>query len=386
MKTNAFLVFFITVFILYGLLNTYIYLRGLHCLPSRFGWRLSYTIAFWILSASFILARILGRISPGNVSEVISWIGSFWLAAMFYFFLIALLVDLVRLSDHFFHFLPGILYKEAGTLRITVFLTSYILVVILIVAGFINARSPRIHYLNLKIDKKVENTRSMRIVMASDIHLGTLVASRRSAYLVNHINSLKPDLILFAGDLVDEDLEPVIRKNLGNTLSNLKAKYGVYAVTGNHEYIGGVEKAAKYLSSHGISILRDTSVFVGNGVWLIGREDRAKKFYTGKERKSLNELMGNIDRSHPVILMDHQPFHLEKAAAAGVDLQLSGHTHHGQIWPLNYITKAMYELSWGYKRIGKTHYYVSSGFGTWGPPVRIGNRPEIVVITLEFLK
>ena len=94
--------------------------------------------------------------------------------------------------------------------------------------------------------------------------------------------------------------------------------------------------------------------------------------------------MKDVDRSYPVLLMDHQPFNLDQAVRHGVDLQLSGHTHHGQVWPFNYITNAMYELSRGYKKIGQTHFYVSSGFGSWGPPVRLGNRPEIVVITMQF--
>jgi predicted MPP superfamily phosphohydrolase len=94
--------------------------------------------------------------------------------------------------------------------------------------------------------------------------------------------------------------------------------------------------------------------------------------------------MQNVDRSRPVILMDHQPFSLLRAAEQGVDLQLSGHTHHGQLWPFNYITIAIYELSSGYRMIGKTHFFVSNGFGTWGPPVRLGNRPEIVQIILRF--
>ena len=91
-----------------------------------------------------------------------------------------------------------------------------------------------------------------------------------------------------------------------------------------------------------------------------------------------------MDRSKPVILLDHQPFNLEKSVKEGVDLQLSGHTHHGQLWPLNYITSAIYEVSTGYRKIENTHFYVSTGFGTWGPPIRLGNRPELVNIILKF--
>ena len=175
-----------------------------------------------------------------------------------------------------------------------------------------------------------------------------------------------------------------IKQNLGETLRTIKAKYGVFAVTGNHEYIGGVEEAYKYLMDHGIRVLRDEVVTIDGGITLVGREDRSIGSFSGKKRKSLRELMANVDKRFPVILMDHQPIGLNEAVEAGADLQLSGHTHHGQIWPFGYITEAIYEVSWGYKKKGETQFYVSSGVGTWGPPVRLGNTPEIINLRSTF--
>jgi predicted MPP superfamily phosphohydrolase len=220
--------------------------------------------------------------------------------------------------------------------------------------------------------------------MASDIHLGTIIARRKANRLVETINSLKPDIILFAGDVVDEDLAPVIKNNLGANLLQLKARLGVYAITGNHEYIGGAEPAIKYLTEHGVTMIRDTAIFIDQRFWLAGRDDRDKPRFSGKPRKELAEVLASVDHSYPLILMDHQPFNLEKSVEQGVDLQLSGHTHHGQLWPFNYITSAIYEVSSGYKKIGNTNIFVSNGYGTWGPPVRLGNRPEIVQIKLTF--
>ena len=173
----------------------------------------------------------------------------------------------------------------------------------------------------------------------------------------------------------------MIRQNLGETLRKINSRLGVFAVTGNHEYIGGVEEACRYLGDHGITMLRDESVMIDDRVYIVGREDRS--IGSGR-RKSLDDLLLRVDKSFPVILMDHQPFRLEEAENAGVDLQLSGHTHHGQLWPFNFITKKVYELSWGYKKKGNTHVYVSCGVGTWGPPVRTGNRPEIINMKLRF--
>jgi len=130
--------------------------------------------------------------------------------------------------------------------------------------------------------------------------------------------------------------------------------------------------------------LRDRTVKINGSIYIIGREDRTIRQFSGKQRKPLAELMRQVDKNLPILLMDHQPFGLNEAEENGVDLQLSGHTHHGQIFPINFITNAVYEKSWGYLQKGKTHIYVSCGVGTWGPPVRVGNRPEILNITIRF--
>ena len=181
-----------------------------------------------------------------------------------------------------------------------------------------------------------------------------------------------------------KDLAPVIQNNLGEYLRQIKAKYGIYAVTGNHEYIGGVEPAVKYLTEHGVNVLRDSAVLIDDSFYIIGREDIRTRGFRGIKRKPLEEIVKFLDRSKPLIMMDHQPFKLEEAEKNGIDLQISGHTHHGQLWPFNFVTKKVYELSWGYKQKGNTHYYVSCGAGTWGPPVKIGNISEIVNIKLNY--
>jgi len=303
---------------------------------------------------------------------------------MLYFFLLILSLDLIRLFNHFFHFLPKVFYTDYGKTKLIIFYLSLAVVSLVVLSGFINARTARIKVLSYIIPKKVNGVKSLRMVMVSDVHMGNLIAKRKTNRLVTKINELKPDIVVFAGDLVDEDLAPVIKNNLGEALTKIQSRLGVFAIPGNHEYIGGAEDAIKYLSEHGIIMLRDTSVFLENSFYLVGRDDRDKIRFTGKKRKEISELLYGIDKSFPIILLDHQPFNLNKAADLGVDLQLSGHTHHGQVWPFNYITNAMYDVSWGTKKIGETQYYVSSGFGTWGPPIRIGNRPEIVLINLTF--
>ena len=384
MKIAPFLIFFSIVLVIYGLVNSYIFNRFMHCIPTGSQFRVWAIVVFWVISGSFIVARFLERAYPCDFTEVMTWIGSIWLGAMVYFLLAILLVDFVRVIQHFFPFLPKVIYLDYQKTKLIALFVTMGLVGIIVAAGFINAKSPWVKELNLTINKKVQGNKTLKIAMASDIHLGTLVGKRSASRLVNLINGLHPDIILFAGDMVDEDLKPVIRRNLGETLKNLKAPLGVYAITGNHEYIGGAAEAVAYLTAHNIKFLSDTVLFIDNRFYLAGREDRDKPRFTGKPRKPLADVLKGADQSFPIILMDHQPFQLSKPQELGVDLQLSGHTHHGQIWPFNYITNAIYEVSWGYKKKGNTNIYVSCGYGTWGPPLRIGNRPEVVSITLHF--
>jgi len=383
MKIAPFLIFFSIVLVIYGMINTYIFTRFMQSIPAGSSEKI-WIILFWVLAGSFIVARFLERAYPCNFTEVMTWVGSLWLGAMTYFVLALFLIDFARLINHFFPFLPRIFYIDYQKTKLIALFITIGLVMMIVLAGFINARTPGIRTLELHIAKKVKGAKTLKIAMASDIHLGTLIGKRGASRLVSMINGLHPDIVLFAGDLVDEDLKPVIRRNLGETLKNLSAPLGIYAITGNHEYIGGAAEAVTYLTAHNIRFLSDTVELIDDRFYLAGRDDRDKSRFTGKPRKPLEDILKGIDHSFPIILMDHQPFQLSIPEQLGVDLQLSGHTHHGQIWPFNYITNAIYEVSWGYKKKRNTNIYVSCGFGTWGPPMRLGNRPEIVSIILTF--
>jgi predicted MPP superfamily phosphohydrolase len=382
MKTINFIIFFSIVLTIYGLANFYIFIRGWQAIPQHSRWRIPYLALFLFLALSYIIGRFLEKIWLSIISDIFVWIGSFWLAMMFYFFLIVVVIDLARLVNHWFPFFQLITDNYIKLKQVT-FFVSVGIVLVTTLYGYINACSFRVRELDLAIAKQA-NIKKVNIAVASDIHLGTIVGRKRFCKIVNKINELNPDLILLPGDIVDEDLAPVIRENLGDALLHLKSKFGVYAITGNHEYIGGVESAVKYLKEHGVTVLRDSVAKINDSIYIVGREDRSISQFSGKQRKNLPELMQDVDKSYPVILMDHQPFKLNEAEENGFDLQLSGHTHHGQIFPINFITNAVYEKSWGYLKKGDTHIYVSCGVGTWGPPVRLGSRPEILNIFLTF--
>jgi hypothetical protein len=382
MKWSQMLIFFGIVFLVYGLINFYIVKRGLNVVPEQYKTIFLVVIIFIILS--YIAGRFLEKAFPSFVSTILIWIGSFWIAFMFYFFLSLIVIDLFRLVNHFLPFFPPFMIKDPLKVKRTVALAVIVLVFITVAGGFINARSIVIQNYKIYIDKKAGNLKSLNIAMASDIHLGTILGKPFMEKVADKINALHPDIILLAGDIIDEDIAPVLNDNMGDALLKLKSKFGTYAITGNHEYIGGADAACKYLSQHGITMLRDSVAEIDSSFYVVGREDRSARQFAHKQRKDLKELLDGVNQALPLILMDHQPFGLNDAYENGIDLQLSGHTHNGQLWPLNYIISKIYELGWGYMVRGKTHYYVSCGVGGWGPPIRTGSRPEIININLIF--
>jgi hypothetical protein len=237
--------------------------------------------------------------------------------------------------------------------------------------------------LHLRLRPSCGPTTRLNLVFLSDLHLGVMVNGSFLKRAIEQVNSLEPDLVLLVGDTVDMDVREIDRMGCGKILSRIRANLGVYAVTGNHEYITGVEDAVEYLSRWGITFLRDRVVKIDDSFYLAGREDLTRWRRRG-ERKSLRSVLQGLDPGCPVILLDHQPVRIGEAVEEGIDLLLCGHTHNGQLFPLNVIIDALYLVNWGYSRQGETQVYVTSGAGTWAPPVRIGNIPEIVQIKIEF--
>lgn len=379
-RRRSFLIFFSIVVAVFGSINYYIFVRLNQSIPVSSWFHPVFLPLFCFIAASFLLGQFLEYRRSNLLSDVLTWIGSFWLGMMSWFFMAALLVDLFRLLDFVIGFLPSVWYTNGELTREWIAGLASAIISLVMFLGFLNARRIQVKTLNIRIDKPRQ---SLRIAAISDMHMGALIRRRMVHQMVTKINALKPDLVLMLGDQVDGNVHPVMQLDLGSELKKIESKYGVYAITGNHEYIGNAETACAYLEAHGITMLRDESVEVA-GMYLVGREDRTSKQFAHLQRKSLADLVVPLDKSKPIILMDHTPFHLEESEQNGIDFQLSGHTHHAQIWPFNFITKALYEVSWGYKRKGKTQFYVSCGSGTWGPPIRIGNRPEIMDIRIEF--
>jgi len=382
MKHSGFILFISIALGLYALMNYYLIRRGLQALPAQSWSRGLFTLLIVLLAAAYPMGRWLERSPSPWLGNLLVHIGAYY-TGMLVLTLVALLaIDLIRLADHFLAFMPASWRGSHTPASLKFFWLTFVLIAVLTTAGAVNARHPRVRHLSLEIAKPAPVHR-LRLVLATDIHLGTMIHNSRMQQIVSLINAQTPDLILLGGDLFDEDVLSLSKQNMAEVLQQLSARHGVYAIPGNHEYFSGINHALNYMRSAGIIVLRDSVVKAADAVWLIGRDDRQGHAF-GRQRLVLGELVLKADKNQPLILLDHQPFHLDEAEAQGIDLQLSGHTHHGQIFPFQYITKGIYEMSWGYLRKGRTQYYVSCGAGTWGPPLRLGNRPEIVTIDLTF--
>lgn len=367
--------FFLIVFALILTMFTTVLTHGLNLLPARNGMRWMVGIVYALLFLSLFGGLFLEhRLSPG-FAKILTFCGYTFLIFVIYMSMSFLLTDLVRLLNSWFHFAPaGMLAFRQWSAAVSM---GIILVVLII--GSYKFNHPTLVHLDLTVEHPIQH-KSVKIVAASDIHLGTSIDKKRLHQYVKLINAQKPDIILLAGDITDRSFGPVLEQKMEEELSQLHAPLGVYAITGNHEFYSGVhEEIANYLRSAGITVLHDSTALVDSSFYLIGRDDR-----TNTKRLPLAELVKGLRPDLPRVLLDHQPYNLQQAVDNGIDLQLSGHTHEGQFFPGNLIVKRIFEVAHGYKKKGKTHIYVSSGLGIWGPLYRIGTQSELVEIKLNY--
>ena len=333
---------------------------------------------------------------PLNLASIAYEIGTSGIFVLLYLVMLFLWLDLGRLV----HLVPKAWlfsngYTSIGILAVMLAIFGY---------GYIHYYHKVRETIDIKTDKVISlsndssQKKPIKIVMMSDLHLG--YHNRKSEFRrwVDMINAEHPDLILIAGDIIDISVRPLLEENVAEEFHRLKAP--IYACLGNHEYYSGEPKAQQFYKDAGIHLLRDSSVRIGNqngemgNLVIIGRDDRtnphrksiAEIMNQAKEKYDANDAFSRKESDHKkdfTILLDHQPYHLEEAEENGIDFQFSGHTHHGQVWPISWITDAIYEDAFGPLQKGNTRYYVSSGMGIWGGKFRIGTRSEYVVLTIQ---
>lgn len=384
------ILFFALVILLYLGGNFYVFYRAWTAMPPTLVGRIILVAFAVIVVLSFFLSQM--QIFPIGMTSVLYKIGTSWLFILIFCVLFNLLKDLTGFLVRIVSFIPNdaiTRYTKENWLGFG-FMVGFI--VLLMVCGYFKYRWKVRVDQPILVEKPIIKSSSaplltndstfvsdsLKIVAISDLHLGYNIDEKEFLGWIDLINKEKPDVVLIGGDIIDNSVKPLNKGYYADCFKEIKSTYGIYACLGNHEYISGLNESLAFYEKAGVTLLRDSYALVDSCFYVVGRDDRSND-----KRKNLDELMVGIDKTKPIILLDHQPYNLEEAEKNGIDLQFSGHTHHGQVWPISMITDMIYEKSAGYLKKGETNYFVSSGIGIWGGKFRIGTQSEYVVIEMK---
>jgi uncharacterized protein len=364
--------------------HLYAYRRAVHdVFPGR-GARVAGAAVLAVLGLAVVATFALRRTLPPLDARPLHYVAYLWLAFLLYLALLLALGELVRLAARFGRgrvslerrrFLSRVL--AGGAAAVALGTVGY---------GAVMARRPRVERREVVLDRLDPAFDGFTIAAVSDIHLGPLVDGDDLAGLVAMINGAGPDLVAVVGDLVDGTVAEL--GGYAEPLADLVAP--TYFVTGNHEYFSGAAGWVEFLPTLGVRVLRNERVELRRGgavLDLAGCDDRtAARSGVPGHGFDLDAALAGRDPSRPVVLLCHQPVLVDRAMRAGVDLQISGHTHGGQLWPITYVALVDQPVLAGLVRFGPTWLYVTRGTGFWGPPARVGSPPEITLLTLRARK
>lgn len=307
------------------------------------------------------------------------WISA-WMLVMHFMMLTALSTSVLYAGLWLLSELSSSAFYDSEILAIGLRIFALLFFIGLFVYSLYSAYVPVVRKLSIKINKPLNNP--LQIAVASDLHLGRLFGNKAIARLHALINRHQADILLMPGDIMDDNTKAFTDYNMVEDLAKLVTSlpYGIYATLGNHDLYGHEQPISEALQDAGVQLLNDDVTCLshqGQPIWLLGRFDNHKR-----QRVATTELLAQINTTEPVILLDHRPSDIMVHSQLSIDLQVSGHTHNGQIFPANFIVNAINRLGYGYEEIGTGHFVVSSGYGFWGIPFRLGSRSEIWLITL----
>lgn len=369
--------------ILYTILNFYVGIRVLLWLNTFFHNinNVIFGTVYILCAMSFFVAYAAPRF---KLTKYLKDISGYYMGGLIYLLIYLLIFDVFRVIFKYTKILPknGLYFEKTIILSGTIIA---IMVVGTILYGAYNAKNIQVKNYSIKIDKYEKSNKSLNIAMISDIHMGDIITYKDIEKITTKINSLSPDVILISGDVFDGDYYAVENiQEIEGLFKNLESKYGTYAVLGNHDAGASYNKMVEFFNKANIKLLQDENICVSDEFILSGRKDGSPIGGQGEPRKSIEELLNNINHNKPVIMIDHQPTSINEADESNVDLLLSGHTHKGQLFPGNLITNKLFLVDYGYLKVNNLNVVVSSGVGTWGPPMRICSKSEIVNIKLEY--
>ena len=382
----------------YVLVNLYIVhwvLRWTGCCHRLCGTR-AFRVIFCVVYAFAALSPLTGFAvqEPQWLRHALKQAGNYWLGWMLYLVLAVLVVEgllfaVRRIRRKDFQQMQRVRQVQGGV--------ALVLVCAVCLYGMANADRLRVTDYEITLDGAGED---MTVALLADLHLGYSTETAYIEQAVQAVNNMQADLVVIAGDIFDNEYEAIPEPGrIAAALASLHSTYGVYACWGNHDLSEPIlagftwdtadadkddPRMEAFLRQAGITLLADEAVTLGNGVQLVGRKDPSRDKKLGDDRLSPEALLEPLDPARPVFVIDHQPKELDELAAAGADLDLSGHTHDGQMFPGNLIMPLIWDNPCGCLQVGGMYSVVTSGLGVWGPDMRVGTKSEIVRITVHF--
>ena len=380
---------------LYLLRWMYLWMGSCHSILRTLAFRIVFAVAYTLVSTSLLSGFLIKK--PAWLHRILKIIGNYFLGIFLYLLMIILVADIGRLLfKYVFHF-SWIRSPLAFTLAGAV---CSILIITISIFGIFHAKKIKVSSYNVTVDKTVPDTDSLKIVLLADTHFGYNAGAIHAQEIVNKINQQNPDLVCIAGDIFDNEFDAIREpEEIEKILQTIHSRYGVYACWGNHDLnepiLAGFTfnqnandisdpRMKEFLQKSNIHLLEDESVLINNKFYIVGRKDASLSEKVGEIRQKPKQLTASIDKTKPVIFIDHQPKELQELADAGADLDLCGHTHDGQTFPGNITVRFLWENPCGYLKKDNMHNIVTSGAGVWGPAMRIGTDSEICVINVSF--
>ena len=391
----------ITLAPVYILVNYYVVrwlIKWVECCSEFFKKRL---VRYLIVGIYIFFASsfIVGFFLPFRSIKIV---GNYWLGVVQYILLFVIWFDLIRIILLKWKLINEKIIHARKTF-ILVGILCFLVVGAFSTYGVIHAKKIVVNSYQVQIDKKVDKFSNLKVALVSDLHFGYNSSLSHVKKMVKLINESDPDVVVIAGDIFDNSYEAIYKPDkIIQEIKKIKTKYGVYAVYGNHDIdekiLAGFTfswkknknlndtRMTSFLEKANVKLLRDESLLIDDSFYLVGRIDYHKYGMEVEKRKTIEELVSSFDKSKPIILIDHEPYELEKIAKVGVDLDLSGHTHNGQMFPSNVFIKFIWKNPHGLLKVDNMYSAVTSGVGVYGPNMRVGTTAEVMVLYLSFKK
>lgn len=387
----------------YILINLYVLWRALkwmgacHSFLKTKGFHIGFSIVYVFFGTTLLTGFLIK--SPLWLHRLLKVLGNYFLGTFLYIVLVIVLVDAGRVLLKYVMKVKWVNSRKAFVITGAV---CAMVIISLSVYGICNARNVRVTNYEVVVEKAVEDMDELRIALIADTHFGYSIGTYHGERLVEEINEADVDIVCIAGDIFDNEFDAIAEpEKLQEALGNIKSTYGVYACWGNHDLkepiLAGFtfgepedpgdyedERMSEFLEGAGITLLNDKSVLVDNKFYIVGRRDASRSEKVENGRLQPEEMTEGMDKTKPIIFIDHQPKELQEIADAGADLDLCGHTHDGQMFPGNFTTALMWENSCGYLQKDAMHNIVTSGVGIWGPSMRVGTKSEVCIIDVTL--